>query len=101
MLLEQLGYEITIVNSAEAALSALDETGFDLVFSDIVMPGERDGIALAHEIRRRKPRLPVLLTSGYAKASEAVQKEFTILRKPYDINALGRTVAQLLEKARR
>jgi PAS domain S-box-containing protein len=101
MLLDQLGYEITIVNSADAALGVLESESFDLVFSDIVMPGERDGIALAHEIRKRKPGLPVLLTSGYAKASEAVQKEFTILRKPYDINALGRTVAQLLEKSRK
>ena len=44
-MLEQLGYEVTAVSDATAALKALEQDNFDLVVSDIVMPG-MDGIAL-------------------------------------------------------
>src|SRR6202040_2514694 len=53
-MLEQLGYEVTALSDATAALRALEHDNFDLVVSNIVMPG-MDGTALAHAIRSRKP----------------------------------------------
>jgi DNA-binding NtrC family response regulator len=60
-----------------------------MVFTDIVMPGDMDGLVLAREIQRLYPRLPVLLATGYSSAAERVGTEFPILRKPYDQNTLG------------
>ena len=51
-MLDQLGYEVTRVASAAAALGALaDGRRIDLVFSDIMMPGGMDGVELAREVR--------------------------------------------------
>jgi len=90
MLLEQLGYRIERVDRPAAALDALaKENDFVLVFSDIVMPGDIDGLTLARTIQERYPALPVLLATGYSSAAERVGAEFPILRKPYDQNTLG------------
>jgi len=60
------------------------------VFSDIMMPGGTNGIALAKQIRKRRPALPVLLTSGFSEAmrGEAEALGISILRKPYGLNEL-------------
>ncbi|MCG3102418.1 response regulator, partial [Enterobacter sp. DRP3] len=65
-ILQDLGYETVWAVNAEAALDRLgqDGGGFEVVFSDVVMPG-MGGLALAQELARRLPDLPVLLTSGY------------------------------------
>jgi len=90
LLLEQLGYDITRVDRPTAALDALSKKNdFILVFSDIVMPGDMDGLALARAIQERYPKLPVLLATGYSIAAERVGAEFPILRKPYDQQMLG------------
>ena len=54
-LLEQLGYSVRRVADAETALREIDRDGIDLVFSDIVMPGKMDGLALAHRLREIRP----------------------------------------------
>ena len=88
-LLEHLGHHVQIVNSATAALRMLEHGPQpDLVFSDIVMAGEMDGLALARQIRKRWPVLPVLLATGYSKRAEAIGHEFPILGKPYQIAEL-------------
>ncbi len=65
--LTELGYTTTLVGNAADALAELtrDARRFDVVFSDVVMPGI-SGIDLAREIRRRYFDLPVVLTSGYS-----------------------------------
>lgn len=94
MLLEQIGYRVVTASSAEAALREMaDNNCIDLVFSDIIMPGEINGIQLASMIRERYPRMPVLLTSGYTNAAEAAQRQFPLLRKPYQISALADAVS--------
>lgn len=84
-ILEDHGYRISWVNSAEEALMALDGAAgdFDAVFSDVMMPG-MGGLALARELRRQRPQLPVILTSGYSDAiAEGGHEGFTFLAKPY------------------
>jgi two-component system NtrC family sensor kinase len=95
-LLEQLGYRTIEVEDAAAALDILKAgTGVALVFSDVVLPGQTDGLALARIIADRYPNIPVVLTTGYTKVFET-SPEFPVLRKPYQISALGRVVQQSL-----
>ena len=82
-MLQDLGYETTWAANADEALALLGAASFDVVFSDVVMPG-MSGVELGHEIRRRHPDLPVLLTSGYSEAlAEKGRHGFELLQKPY------------------
>ena len=94
-LLEQLGYTVRRVADAEAALREIELDGIDLVFSDIVMPGKMDGLGLARHLKATRPRLPILLASGYSDAALSVRGDFPILRKPYEIHELSQAIAKL------
>jgi CheY-like chemotaxis protein len=97
-MLEQLGYEVYAVSGALAALDVVAHKNFDLVISDIVMPGGMDGAALANAIRARKPQLPVLLATGFSPSGS--HTDFAIIRKPFDLSELSRTVARLIAEAK-
>ena len=90
-MLGELGYRATRVASAQAALGALaDDREIDLVFSDVMMPGPMNGLDLARELRRRRPDLPVVLTTGYAGPAlqGAYDDGIDVLAKPYELKAL-------------
>jgi CheY-like chemotaxis protein len=93
-LLEQLGYQVQTVENAEAGLDAISRRNFDLMVSDIFMAGAMDGLGLAREVRRRQPDLPILLVTGYSD-SAAADREFIVLRKPYRLVELSRTIAKV------
>jgi PAS domain S-box-containing protein len=99
-LLEQLGYAVRWVSNAEQALAEIDEAGIDLVFSDIVMPGKMDGLALAQTIRGKYPRMPVLLATGYSDTLRRTSLGFHILRKPYEIHELSQALSKVSAAAR-
>ncbi|HEX6975612.1 MAG TPA: PAS domain-containing protein [Vicinamibacterales bacterium] len=90
-LLTTLGFTVTHAVSAEQALAALtDGQSFDLVVSDIMMPGGVSGLELAREIRRRHPSLPVILTTGYIEAAAGMTEgEFSLLLKPFTLESLA------------
>ena len=69
---------------------------FDLVVSDIVMPGRMDGLGLARAIKKKRPDLPILLATGYSAAAQSVLADFPILRKPYQMHELSRALAEIL-----
>src|ERR1019366_1125860 len=94
-LLEQLGYSVRWVCDAEEALKEIECDGVDLVLSDIVMPGQLDGLGLARAIRETRPRLPILLASGYSEGAQNARSEFPILRKPYQIHELNEALSRL------
>jgi CheY-like chemotaxis protein len=94
-LLEQLGYSVRWASDADAALKEIARDGIDFVLSDIVMPGKMDGLALARELKKRNPRLPILLASGYSEAAQNAKGEFPILRKPYRIHELNEALSRL------
>jgi DNA-binding LytR/AlgR family response regulator len=75
-----------------------DERAVDLVFSDVLMPGTMNGMDLAREVRRRRPQMPILLTSGYSGAAfkEAAYENINVLRKPYEIHALDAALRMAL-----
>ena len=98
-MIAHLGFETTRVAGPEAALGALaNGRVIDLVFSDVMMPGPMSGVELAREIRRRRPGLPVLLTSGYAESvkRQAELDGVKVLPKPYRLEDL----AEALDLAR-
>ena len=86
--LRTLGYTPLQAADAATALRVLETVPqISLLFTDIVMPGEIDGIQLAAEAQRRYPGLPVLLTSGYTEHAPANNDQLAggveILTKPY------------------
>ena len=92
--LAELGYSAKLVGNAMHALEELAAGAdrFDVVFTDVVMPG-MTGIELAQEIRRRYPDLPVVLASGYSHVlSENGSYGFDLLQKPYSVEQLSRVL---------
>jgi PAS domain S-box-containing protein len=101
-LLRDLGYGIKWAANAREALAALaeDELAFDLVFSDVIMPG-MNGVELAGVIRERYPGLPVVLTSGYSSVlAEHAHRGFELIQKPYSVEALSRTLRKAISERR-
>ena len=97
-LLEDHGYRISYACSAEDALAQLAGPAgdFDAVFSDVVMPG-MGGLALAHELRRQRPQLPVILTSGYSESiAEGGHEGFAFLAKPYSAEQVCQILGKVL-----
>jgi PAS domain S-box-containing protein len=99
-LLEQLGYRTIAVEEAAAALDTLAAGHeINLVFSDVVLPGRIDGIGLARKIADNYPHIPLVLTSGYSKVFES-ELPFPVLRKPYQLPALGRVLHDALHSSK-
>jgi PAS domain S-box-containing protein len=97
-LLEQLNYRTRTVDDVRAALDLIATgTAVDLVFTDVMLTGDLDGLALARMIAEQYPRIPVVLTSGYAKALTG-RHELPILRKPYQMAALAQVIRENLDK---
>jgi len=97
--LTRQGYVVTTARDGEEGLARVREGGsFDLVVSDVVMPG-MDGPAMARELRRIAPSLPVLFMSGYAE--EQLRNEIDIenmhfIPKPFSVQQIGSKVAEVL-----
>jgi PAS domain S-box-containing protein len=93
-LLEQLGYRTTAAENGREALEALEsQRSVSLVLTDIVIPGEYDGLMLARKIRAHFPEMPIVLATGYAKLFDSAP-EFPVLRKPYQIGDLARAISE-------
>jgi two-component system NtrC family sensor kinase len=95
---EQCGFKVVCATSAEVAVDILNQrSDIDLVFSDIVMPG-MSGLELGRLIREHHPETPVVLASGYSdRAAMAVEEGFTLLQKPYSLEALRKSLAEAMQ----
>ena len=92
-MLAQLGHGVHVVGSAAAAERFLAENGpVDLVFSDIVMAGDLNGLGLARRIRQARPELPILLVTGYSREAESIGNEYHVLAKPYQLGDLSSAI---------
>ena len=107
------GHAVTAVDDGLQALEALheagdeagagdgagDEAGFDLLITDIVMPG-LDGIALALKVARDRPNLPILMMTGYsAERQRAHNLEELICRvitKPFNLEQICKAAEEVL-----
>jgi CheY-like chemotaxis protein len=82
-MLEALGYQITAVQSAAAALDR-QEVAVDVVLSDIVLGDGPSGLDLAEQLRERRPDLPVVLMTGYSEAlAKGRRLGLKVLNKPF------------------
>ncbi len=98
MLLQSYGCQVRHARNVDDALAQYEaDSRVQLVLSDVVMPGTRDGVELARELRRRQPALPVVLLSGYSAALAGVS-DFPILRKPVAADALVRALVAELQR---
>jgi signal transduction histidine kinase/CheY-like chemotaxis protein len=95
--LAELGFKTSLAVDAEHALELLASTdGFEIVFSDVVMPG-MSGIEMAREIQRLYPNIPVLLASGYSrKLAAGAANDLRVMQKPYSMEELSSALQGLL-----
>ena len=95
--LQSLGYTILSTDKAAEALALIDQgVAFDLLFTDVIMPGPMNGTQLAAEAARRRPALKVLFTSGYTENAlmhhQRLDPGVLLLAKPYRKADLARMV---------
>ncbi|MET0375687.1 MAG: ATP-binding protein [Rhizorhabdus sp.] len=95
-MLKELRAEVVEANSAEVALTLLADRHFDLVFSDIVMPG-MSGLDLARRLRETSPDQRVLLATGYSREVAAGEAAgFHLIQKPYGAQSLTTAISMAL-----
>lgn len=99
--LEGLGYEVIAVRNAKQARESLDENrDFDLLFTDLIMPGDMNGRQLAREALKLQPSLKVLYTSGHAETGSLADVELPegaeVLHKPYRRSDLADKIGAML-----
>jgi PAS domain S-box-containing protein len=90
-LIEDLGYGACTASAGAEAVATLEsDSDIGLVFTDILMPGGMNGFELAAEIRRRRPQMPILMTSGFpGHFLPGACPSFPIIRKPFSQKELG------------
>ena len=104
--MQDAGYQVSATESAKEACVQFDheQADFDLLFSNIVLPDET-GIELADRLRKTKPGLPVLLSSGYhgqrEKWKNIDSKGYHFLQKPFTATALLAAIYDILAEAKK
>ncbi len=95
--LEAMGCTVTHMQAAAPALQALDGGAhFDVLLTDVLMPGRMDGAALAQAVRARHPQVQILIMTGYAEQIEAITElGFRVLPKPFSSSALAAALEAL------
>ena len=99
--LVRAGYEVTACADGEEGLDVIKDGGeYDLVVSDVVMPG-MDGPTMARGIRELHPRMPMLFMSGYAEEqlrNDIDMVDMHFIAKPFSVQQIGDKVAEILGK---
>ena len=98
-ILEDAGFAVLEAESADEALTLLDQHGeVRLLFSDVDMPGSMDGLALARLVHQRWPHIRLLLTSGHHHLQSAViPDDGQFVRKPWSDKILIDKIANVLK----
>jgi PAS domain S-box-containing protein len=99
-MLESLGFEVLTSANADEALAVLvDDSAFDVVFTDMMMPGSMGGLGLAQTVERLYPSLRVILTSGWSDAElpKDTRRDRPFLLKPYTLDHLEQAFSRVLQ----
>jgi signal transduction histidine kinase len=101
--LTMLGYRVREAQNAAAALKLLEEGAHvDLLFADVVMPGQLDGYDLARIVLERWPAIKIVLTSGFPGTSHnrdiGAVDDVPLLTKPYRREDLAQVLREVLEE---
>ncbi|MGE4241183.1 ATP-binding protein [Ramlibacter sp.] len=97
--LKRLGCHVVHRESADAAVDWLSKYAdeVDVLLTDVVMPGERDGLALAREVSAQHPRIRILVMTGYAEQIDAISRlGFGVLPKPFAPRSLAEAMERVL-----
>ncbi|HEX3954896.1 MAG TPA: response regulator [Stellaceae bacterium] len=98
--LQELGYRVLGAGDGHAALDVMShEPEIDLLFTDTVMPNQMSGVELARTVRRSRPGIRVLMTSGYSAYHEtdSAPGEFPAIAKPYRRADLAMRIRAVLD----
>ena len=99
-MLAELGHRVTRASSGEEALEMCRSRSFDVVLSDVVMPG-MGGLKFADALAAERPSLPVVLATGYSQEiAEAGSGGRTVVMKPYRLATLSQALASAMKSAR-
>jgi PAS domain S-box-containing protein len=100
-ILERLGYSILEAESADEAVEYLQSNDeIDMIFTDIVMPGDMNGRGLAEWVSAQKPAVKILLCTGMESRTGKNRNrkiDFPLLRKPYSAEQLAQAIRSVLE----
>ncbi len=95
-----LGYESVTAENAEQALALLRESKYDLMITDVRMPGSMDGIELVEFFRKEDPGLKAVFITGFTledRLDAALKNPLSrCLKKPFDLNELSSVMSALL-----
>ncbi len=97
--LELLGCQVTLFTRAAPAAHwlATHADGIDALLTDVVMPGEMDGLALARHVRANHPRVGLVVMTGYAQHTEEIQSQgFVLVAKPWTAANLARALRSVM-----
>jgi CheY-like chemotaxis protein len=99
--LAEQGFSVRAVSNAADALRALSSDPVDVLFTDINLPGEMDGAALARRAREMQPHLPVVYASARANMLNPADRVpgSAFVPKPYEPTFVGRLLAAALRAA--
>ena len=96
-------HDVLLAEDVDEALERFEASPPDLVLTDILLPGERDGLDLLKEVRRRRPEVPVIVMTAYGSVERAVRAmrdgAHDFLEKPIDLRRLRQLVAGALRDA--
>jgi len=95
-MVSELGGRAIRASTAKEGLQLFEKESPDGIISDMVMPGEWDGLELVRQVRRRKGDVPVLLMTGYSSAAAKAREEgYTLLEKPFNLEQLARGLSEV------
>jgi CheY-like chemotaxis protein len=98
-MLADLDHKVVTAESGRDAVEKISIDDFDIVFTDLAMP-EMDGWETAREIRKQKPKLPVVLVTGYGTTAQPPSGEIDlvagIIGKPFDFDQVTGTIARVV-----
>jgi signal transduction histidine kinase len=103
LLLQTAGYQVTTAATGVQGIQQIQEQAFDLVITDLVMPG-LDGFQVMDYLRVHSPETVVVVITGYVSAESAIKAlrkgAYDYLAKPLDVDLMHSVVARALEKIR-
>ena len=101
--LNSLGYRVLEAKQADDALKVMELESIDVLLTDVVMPGGKDGVELARQARQRWPTIAVVFSSGFSQAKPdghavSLPLDTPLLSKPYRKENLARAVREAVQR---
>ncbi len=97
--LVHMGHDVTAVDDGYQALQMMSDGGYDLLITDVKMPGV-DGIELSQQVVRNRPNLPVLIMTGYAEECHRLEVQSgrvtKLITKPFTLKEICAAAAEAL-----